>query len=240
MKTSDSGVSASGGVPKETDSPALLIDDFVDPVVVPDDDVNVDGVPNDVGVDDTGVVGDKSGLIDVNFDFGEVHDFGAGVRDVEDTIVEDVEVQDVPDEVVDVDTDEMQGDADIDEFVDAVEEHSVVVPPVVDPMDSATDIPLADDMMPDTEVAPTPIVVDRFESVQGRTQSLEGDDVRPIVVDEDDEDKPKDVDEKIEDNGAEVDMPDLPLELEIRLKKEAKRKRKFKPFTSNKRHKGHS
>ena len=64
--------------------------------------------------------------------------------------------------------------------------------------------------------------------------------VRPIVVDEDDEDKPKNVDEKIEDNRAEVDMPDLPLELEIRLKKEAKRKRKFKPITSNKRHKGHS
>ncbi|KAI8333295.1 hypothetical protein BD560DRAFT_428804 [Blakeslea trispora] len=41
----------------------------------------------------------------------------------------------------------------------------------------------------------------------------------------------KDVDEKIEDNRVEVNMPDLPLELEIRLKKEAKRKRKFKPIT---------
>lgn len=64
--------------------------------------------------------------------------------------------------------------------------------------------------------------------------------VRPILVEEDNEEKTEVDDKKIEDNRVKVDMPDLPVELEIRLKKEAKRKRKFKPITSNKRHRGHS
>ncbi|KAI8332340.1 hypothetical protein BD560DRAFT_428937 [Blakeslea trispora] len=93
----------------------------------------------------------------------------------------------------------------------------------------------------DTLVAPMDPLVDddRFVGVQGRTQSLEGGDVRPIVVDEPVENIAEEIDideDKNQDQQAERDMSDIPVELEIRLKKEAKRKRKFKPITSNKRH----
>ena len=50
----------------------------------------------------------------------------------------------------------------------------------------------------------------------------------------------KDEQEEVNNQQYEIDMSEVPVEVEMRLKKEAKRKRKFKPITSNKRRKGHS
>ncbi|KAI8326692.1 hypothetical protein EDC96DRAFT_550165 [Choanephora cucurbitarum] len=60
--------------------------------------------------------------------------------------------------------------------------------------------------------------------------------VKPELVDSQSEVEKTEDSKKVKEKQVEVNMSDLPIELEIPLKKEAKRKRKFKPITSNKRH----
>ncbi|OBZ80409.1 hypothetical protein A0J61_11542 [Choanephora cucurbitarum] len=152
-----------------------------------------------------------------------------------------IEQDDAFDEDIVVDEDGLvYGDED-EPFVDAEE---MLGDPAVDLVDSMVDPPgltLNEPLVPESESSVAPhIDVDSFESVQGRTQSLEGGDVRPIEVEDYSEKTKKDEQKEVNDQQSEIDMSEVPVEVEMRLKKEAKRKREFKPITSNKRRKGHS
>lgn len=240
----DTSAGASEQSPTDTRSNVAheLVDDFVDPVgtdtTMNNDnqlDESASGVSPDVspGVSSEALPGGPSeavvepmnddlddeltGLLDSFPEIDDENEMTDAIDDGEEDMKKQVEMT--------------RGSKSVEDQVDTLLDD--VLPEAPD--SSLTDSPMAEDlansMMKDNN---------RSESVQGRTQSLEGGDVRPIVVDEDDEDKTEDNDKKTEENRVEVDMPDLPLELEIRLKKEAKRKRKFRPITSSKRHKGHS
>ncbi|KAG2195271.1 hypothetical protein INT47_005046 [Mucor saturninus] len=100
-----------------------------------------------------------------------------------------------------------------------------------DPLSDHDPIALDSDPLSDLD----PIVVDTdsvLESVQGRTQSLKGGNVKPVNIDGSDISKNRVTVRNSPVSDPDLDM-DMPLEIELRLKKTKNQKRRFVPVKNN-------